>query len=84
MEEEQRAVASGYWQLYRFNPTIPQPFTLDSKAPTLPFKEFLEGENRFASLKRSNPAVAETLFTQAEEESKKRFAFYQKLSTLFE
>ena len=84
MEEEQRAVASGYWQLYRFNPTMPQPFTLDSKAPTLPFKEFLEGENRFASLKRSDPATAETLFTQAEEESKKRFAFYQKLSTLFE
>ncbi len=84
MEEEQRAVDSGYWQLFRFNPTMPRPFTLDSKAPTLPFREFLEGENRFAALKRSNPAAAEELFQQAEKEAEKRFAFYQKLSTLFE
>ena len=84
MEEEKRAVDSGYWQLYRFNPTIPYPFTLDSKAPTLPLREFLEGENRFLSLQKKNPQTAEELFTKAEEEGEKRFAFYQKLATLFE
>ena len=83
MEEEKRAVDSGYWVLYRFNPTIPRPFQLDSKPPTLDFQEFLLGENRFASLKKSNPKEAEILFQKAEEESKKRFAFYQRLSLLF-
>lgn len=84
MEEEKRAVASGYWHLYRFNPTMPHPFTLDSKEPTLDFQEFLHGENRFLSLKKSNEKEAEELFKQAEEESKKRFAFYQKLSSFYE
>ena len=84
VEEEKRAVASGYWHLYRFNPTMPHPFSLDSKEPTLDFQDFLSGENRFASLQKSNPQMAEKLFQQAEEESKKRFAFYQKLSLFFE
>ena len=84
IEEEKRAVASGYWQLYRFNPDMPQPFTLDSKQPTLSFQEFLAGENRFQSLQKSNPELAEQLFQQAEKDSNERFVFYQKLSTLFE
>ena len=84
MDEEKRAVASGYWPLYRFNPTLPHPFTLDSKPPTLDFQEFLHGENRFLSLAKSNKKEAEELFKQAEKESKQRFAFYQKLSSLFE
>ena len=82
MEEEKRAVDSGYWVLYRFNPNMPRPFQLDSKAPTLDFQEFLLGENRFASLKKSHPQEAEKLFQKAEEESKKRYAFYEKLSIL--
>ena len=84
VEEERRAVACGYWPLYRFNPTMPHPFTLDSKAPSLDFQAFLAGENRFASLQKSNPALAEKLFHEAQEESQRLFAFYQKLSTLFE
>ncbi|MBQ8229949.1 MAG: pyruvate:ferredoxin (flavodoxin) oxidoreductase [Clostridia bacterium] len=88
MEEERRAVECGYWHLYRFNPQLMQegknPFTLDSKAPTAELKEFLSGENRFASLKNIDPERAEELFFRAEKESKARFALYQKLSTLFE
>lgn len=87
MEEERRAVECGYWHLYRFNPSLVQegknPFTLDSKAPTADLKEFLLGENRFASLKKVDPDRAEELFSRAEKESKARFALYQKLSTLF-
>lgn len=88
MEEERRAVECGYWHLYRFNPRLIQegknPFTLDSKAPTADLKEFLLGENRFASLKKVDPQRAEELFLRAEKESKARFALYQKLSMLFE
>ena len=84
MGEEKRAVASGYWPLYRFNPTLPHPFTLDSKAPSLEFQEFLAGENRFAALQKSDPATAEKLFKKAQEENQQLFNFYQKLSTFFE
>ena len=79
--EEKRAVDSGYWQLFRFNPTSQTPFTLDSKTPTGDFQEFLSGENRFASLKSSHPERAQVLFEQAENDSKKRVAFYQKLTS---
>ena len=84
MEEERRAVESGYWPLYRFNPTLQKPFILDSKAPMVAFTDFLECENRFAALKNSDPKTAEKLFAEAEKESKKLFAFYQKLSTFFD
>lgn len=86
MEEERRAVESGYWQLYRFNPALSEvgknPFTLDSKPPMVEFTDFLMGENRFVSLKNSNPKRAEHLFHEAEKDSKRRFAFYQKLKDL--
>ncbi|MBQ8283800.1 MAG: pyruvate:ferredoxin (flavodoxin) oxidoreductase [Clostridia bacterium] len=83
MEEEKRAVESGYWQLYRFNPTAKEcnenPFTLDSRPPTLDFTEFLMGENRFASLKKTDPQAAETLYKQALQERNERIKTYQKL-----
>jgi len=87
MEEERLAVECGYWQLYRFNPTLKEqngkPFTLDSKPPTKPLREFLLGENRFAALLKSQPDIAEELFTRAEQESRERVAFYQRLTALF-
>jgi pyruvate-ferredoxin/flavodoxin oxidoreductase len=87
MEEEKLAVESGYWQLYRYNPDKVKenknPFTLDSRAPSYPFKEFLMRENRFASLLKSNPARAEELFSQAEKESKRRVEFYKRLVDFF-
>lgn len=88
IEEERRAVESGYWQLYRFNPALSEvgknPFTLDSKPPMVAFTDFLMGENRFASLKNSNPKRAEYLFHEAEKDSQRRFAFYQKLKDLLD
>ncbi len=88
IDEEKRAVDSGYWQLYRFNPKLLEegknPLILDSKAPMVEFRDFLMGENRFAALKNTAPERAEGLFAEAEKESKRRFAFYQKLSKTFE
>ncbi len=88
IDEEKRAVESGYWQLYRFNPKLLEegknPLSLDSKAPTVEFTDFLMGENRFAALKNTAPERAEILFAEAEKESRRRFAFYQKLSKTFE
>ncbi|MBR1974983.1 MAG: pyruvate:ferredoxin (flavodoxin) oxidoreductase [Clostridia bacterium] len=86
MDEERDAVACGYFPLFRFNPRNKlegkSPFTLDSKEPTLDFKSFLLGENRFASLKNINPQLADELFERAEKESRERLAFYKKLTEI--
>jgi pyruvate-ferredoxin/flavodoxin oxidoreductase len=67
---EKRAVASGYWKLFRNDPRrIEQglnPFQLDSKEPSESFRDFLMSEVRYNSLTRAFPDRAEALFTQAE------------------
>ena len=82
--EEKNAVDCGYWQLYRYNPTLEaegkNPFTLDSKDPTGDYQAFLQGEVRFASLKKTEPELAEKLYKQEEEASKERLAGYKKLA----
>ncbi len=62
MEEAKLAVKTGYWPLYRFNPTLAEegknPFTLDSKAPDGGLNDFLLGENRYAQLQQAHPEIA--------------------------
>ncbi|MBQ7990910.1 MAG: pyruvate:ferredoxin (flavodoxin) oxidoreductase [Oscillospiraceae bacterium] len=76
-DEMKRAVDSGYWTLYRYDPRLKyegkNPFTLDSKAPTMPYSEFLDGEVRFASLRRTFPDNADKLFAEGEEYAKQHF-----------
>ncbi|MBO5286235.1 MAG: pyruvate:ferredoxin (flavodoxin) oxidoreductase [Clostridia bacterium] len=83
-EEEKKAVDCGYWQLYRYNPTLidegKNPFSLDSKDPTADYQEFLAGETRYASLKKTQPAIADALFAKTEADSKARLAGYKKLA----
>ncbi len=83
-EEEKRAVESGYWPLYRFNPRLKEegknPFTLDSKEPSGAFKEFLMGEVRYSSLTRSFPESAEELFQKAEENMMERQKTYKRMA----
>ncbi len=82
--EEKAAVDCGYWQLYRYNPMLAangeNPFTLDSKDPTGDYQAFILGETRYASLKKTQPAVAEELFKKTEENSKERLAGYKKMA----
>ena len=79
--EMKRAVDAGYWPLYRYNPAKKDhPFTLDSKAPTMGYQEFLEGEVRYASLHKTFPENAKELFSQAEQEAKARYESYQKMA----
>ena len=78
--EIKKAVQAGYWQLYRFNPDNEVPMTVDSKAPTASYQDFIKGENRYASLARQFPAEAEKLFTAAEEDAAKRLESYKKLA----
>ncbi len=69
--EEELAVKTGYWHLFRFNPEAENKFSLDSKAPDYTgYDEFLNGEVRYNSLKRSNPEKAARLFALNEERLK--------------
>ena len=79
-----KAVATGYWQLYRYNPLLAaegkNPFTLDSKDPTESYQDFLRGEVRYTSLVKAFPDVAEKLFKEAEEEAADRLKAYKELA----
>ena len=80
-DEMKRAVDAGYWPLYRYNPAKESgKFTLDSKEPTMSYQEFLSGEVRYASLHRTFPQNAETLFAEAEKQAKERYESYRKLA----
>ncbi|MBO4990356.1 MAG: pyruvate:ferredoxin (flavodoxin) oxidoreductase [Clostridia bacterium] len=81
--EEKAAVDCGYWQLYRYNPDVPagtNPFTLDSKEPTGDYQAFILGETRYASLKKTQPDVADELYKKVEESSKARLEGYKKMA----
>ncbi len=81
--EEDLAVKAGYWHLFRFNPEADNKFSLDSKAPTGDIMEFLDGEVRYNSLKRANPARAEKLQAMNAQYNKERYDYLQKLVTLY-
>jgi len=76
-EESKLAVQSGYWPLYRYDPRLKaegkNPFQLDSKKPDGSLKKFMEGEIRYASLKRTYPEEAERLHALLVEQFDKRY-----------
>ena len=82
--ESKLAVESGYWHLYRYDPRRAaageNPFILDSKAPTVPLRDFLMGEVRYAALGRTFPQEAEKLLSLAEEQAKAKYERYRRLA----
>lgn len=82
--EAKRAVDSGYWSLYRFDPnrkeTGGNSFVMDSKEPTADFKEFLMGEVRYSALKKQFPDMADALFEKTEKDAKERLEKYKMLA----
>ena len=82
--EEKKAVDSGYWPLYRFNPAMEEgkKFSWDTKPATGSFQDFIKGEVRYTSLYKTNPENADSLFAKAEEDAKNRMSFYEKLGPL--
>ena len=84
-EEEERAVACGYWHLWRYNPQLEEegknPFQFDSKEPKWEdFQDFLKGEVRFSSVAKQYPKEAAELFAAAEENAKWRYRSYQRMA----
>ncbi len=82
--EIRKAVAAGYWPLYRFNPELAEqgknPLTLDSKDPTEDYQAFIRSETRYASLLKQFPETAEVLFAKNEQDAKDRLESYKKLA----
>ena len=78
-EEMKRAVESGYWNLYRYDPRRDEPLIMDSKAPSMDFMDFLAGETRYASLRRSFPQNAEELFEKGRQDAEARYEKYRKM-----
>ena len=78
--EIRKAVAAGYWPLYRYNPELDQPLTIDSKDPTESYQDFIRGETRYQTLLKMFPDAAEKLFAQNEEDAKVRLANYKRMA----
>ena len=85
--EEKKAVECGYWHLYRYNPQLKldgkNPFTLDSKAPSKDYKDFLMGEVRYNSLVKQNPERAEKLFNKAIKNAADRYDYLLRYAKLY-
>ncbi len=86
-DEMKKAVASGYWNLFSFNPALKaegkNPFTLTSKAGDGTYQDFLNNEARYTRLVKPFPERAERLFKESEEAAKARFEHLQKLVELY-
>jgi pyruvate-ferredoxin/flavodoxin oxidoreductase len=85
MAQQRDAVRSGFWPLWRYHPGSDphqHPFQLDSRAPTLPLREFVASEARFAMLMRSDPEAAERLIALAQADANERWRHYTQLAGL--
>jgi pyruvate-ferredoxin/flavodoxin oxidoreductase len=83
-EEEKRAVESGYWPLYRYDPRLTvegkNPFQLDYQQPNGKIHEFLMGEVRYAALVKTFPEEAAKLHKQLEESTLTRYKAYKTMA----
>ena len=85
MEHMRDAVRSGYWPLYRFQPTVAkdgQPFKLDSREPSIPVRDFVSSEARFAILSRTHPERYERLLELMQADVDERWRYYQQLAAM--
>jgi pyruvate-ferredoxin/flavodoxin oxidoreductase len=84
MQQQQRAVASGRWLLYRHDPRRRaqglSALVLDQRRPQLPLAEAMATEQRFSQLHSSDPARAQSLAQEAEAELQQRWELYQRLA----
>jgi len=82
LQQQHRAVASGYWPLMRYNPEVRKsgenPFVLDSQGPRIAFKDYAYQELRYKMLTRTNPEDAERLINEAQEQVQQKWRMYER------
>ncbi|MCW8964339.1 MAG: thiamine pyrophosphate-dependent enzyme, partial [Gammaproteobacteria bacterium] len=85
-QRQQLAVDSGHWPLFRYDPQKTaqgrNPLQLDSKPPSIPYRDFIETEIRFSMLWRTHPKEAEQFLEQSQQEVRHRYHYYQQLAGL--
>ena len=84
-KQSEKAVKSGYWPMYRFNPDLrgegKNPFTWDVQTEeVVSFKDYLEEEIRYRTLNLSNPVEADRLVELAKKDNEQRFHDIKHLS----
>ncbi|ABQ89620.1 pyruvate:ferredoxin (flavodoxin) oxidoreductase [Roseiflexus sp. RS-1] len=88
LDQQKLAVQTGYWPLYRYNPSLAaegkNPLIIDSKDPSLPLEKFIYNETRYRMLVQSDPERAEMLLHQAEASVRARWQHYKELAALSE
>src|ERR1019366_8770723 len=86
LDQQKLAVQSGHWPLFRYNPALvaqgKSPFSLDSKAPSIPLEKYIYNETRYTMLRHSNPKAAAFLLTEAQEDVNTRFKMYEQWATM--
>ncbi len=86
LDQQSRAVHSGYWPLMRFNPEVRQtgenPFVIDSPRPTIKFREYADNELRYRMLKVTNPSEADALMQMAQVAVEKRWKLYEEMAAM--
>ena len=86
MDQQKLAVHSGYWPLYRFDPRLSEegknPLQLDSRAPSVPIKQFAYNETRYRMLRLSDEARAGKLLAQAQDDVNARWELYRQLAAI--
>ena len=84
LEEQKKAVLSGHWQLFRYNPSLIEqgenPLKLDSKSPNMSFSDYVYGENRYKILQKLEPNESKKLIEQAEKIAKANYEYLKKMS----
>ncbi|MBI9051507.1 MAG: pyruvate:ferredoxin (flavodoxin) oxidoreductase [Anaerolineaceae bacterium] len=86
LEQQKLAVQSGAWPLFRYNPALVEegknPLTLDSKEPSIPFKDYAYNETRYRMLLQSDEERAEALMKLAQSDAKKRWELYKQMAEI--
>jgi len=86
MDTQKAAVESGHWPLYRYNPALREegqnPLKLDSKAPTISYKDYAYQQIRFRTLTKSKPEEAQRLLELGQRDVKTRWHLYEQLANL--
>jgi pyruvate-ferredoxin/flavodoxin oxidoreductase len=88
LKQQKLAVDSGYWPLFRFDPTKSDegknPFQLDSKAPKIDLEDYAYNEMRYMMLAKAQPKIAKELMSQAQKEVKEQWKIYEDYEKLYE
>jgi pyruvate-ferredoxin/flavodoxin oxidoreductase len=86
LDQQKKAVQSAYWPLMRYNPALrlegKNPFILDSKAPSIPFKQYAYQEARYTMLVRSDPEAARELLKAAQDDVERQWRVYSNRSAM--